>query len=147
MFYIFDSNAICICCCGYEPNEDDLKSRGEFFIESEEDYELGASVINGIITNPKPVIIEKPSVEIDYTAEARKFRDYLRSNIDKYLMPASTIDDTLVTEEQKDILIQDSLLLATWPKTEKWPYVELPLLSELCNNLLNSPVWEYPDAS
>jgi len=75
---------------------------------------------------------------------ARKIRDLLRKGIDKFLLPASTISDQLVTEEQKTTLIQDSLTLAKWPAQEGWPYIDLPVLSDLCKSLLSIPVWEYP---
>ena len=81
---------------------------------------------------------------IDYSVAARKLRDRLRSSIDNYLQPASTISDELVTEEQKTTLIQDSLVLAKWPAQEGWPYIDLPVLSDLCKSLLTIPVWEYP---
>lgn len=45
---------------------------------------------------------------IDYKTRAREIRNLLRDKIDKFLLPSSTINDTLVTEEQKQILIQDS---------------------------------------
>jgi hypothetical protein len=82
---------------------------------------------------------------IDYSVAARKLRDRLRSSIDTYLLPASTISDILVTEEQKNTLIQDSLSLAQWPAQEGWPYLPLPPLSELCSSLITVPDWSYPE--
>ena len=82
---------------------------------------------------------------IDYKTRAREIRNLLRDKIDKFLLPSSTINDTLVTEEQKQTLIQDSLLLAAWPATEYWPYVPFPVLSELCQSLITIPSWTYPE--
>lgn len=81
---------------------------------------------------------------IDYKTRAREIRNLLRDKIDKFLLPSSTINDTLVTEEQKQILIQDSLLLAKWPSIESWPYIPLPTLSDLCQSIITIPVWSYP---
>lgn len=82
---------------------------------------------------------------IDYKTRAREIRNLLRIKIDKFLLPSSTINDILVTEEQKQTLIQDSLLLAAWPATESWPYVPFPVLSELCQSLITIPSWTYPE--
>lgn len=38
MFYIFNKKNKCICSCDYEPNIDDLNTRGEFCIESDKTY-------------------------------------------------------------------------------------------------------------
>lgn len=136
MFYIFDSNNICIGTCGSEPSEEDLKSRGEFSIQSKGYYKLGSLYSDNQI---KEVV-----VLIDYTEKARSLRDSLRNSIDKFLLPSSTISDVLVTEEQKNTLIQDSLLLAKWPTQEGWPYIPLPVLSNLCNSIIATPEWPYP---
>ncbi len=84
-------------------------------------------------------------LNVDYETKARDLRNLLRTKIDKYLLPASTIGDILVTEEQKQTLIQDSLLLASWPVTEGWPYINLPALSDLCQSLITIPLWDYPN--
>lgn len=84
-------------------------------------------------------------LNVDYETKARNLRNLLRTKIDKYLLPASTIGDILVTEEQKQTLIQDSLLLASWPVTKGWPYINLPALSDLCQSLITIPLWDYPN--
>lgn len=137
MFYIFNSNNICVSLCDIEPDIEDLHTRGEFSIQSDESYRLG-SVYNGSE-------IENFTVIVDYPSRARSLRDSLRSSIDKFLLPSSTILDVLVTGEQKNILIQDSLLLAQWPMQEGWPYISLPVLSELCVSLITIPDWVYTD--
>lgn len=135
MFYIFNPSNVCIGTCNFEPDKEDLKSRGEFFVQSDNYHNLGSiysdNQINEVI------------VSVDYAAKARGLRDSLRDSIDKFLLPSSTIEDVLVTEEQKNTLIQDSLLLAKWPTQEGWPYIPLPILSELCVTLINIPDWAY----
>jgi len=64
--------------------------------------------------------------------------------IDVYVLPTSTIADELVTVEQRDVLVQDSLSLAKWPSLEGWPFIELPELSSLTKSIIQVPVWEYP---
>lgn len=138
MFYIFNKDNMCIASCSFEPDSEDLVSRQEFFIESEEKVSLGSTYGNGIITENK--VIEP----VDYELTARNYRNFLRNQLDNYLKPASTIDDELVIEDQKTTLINDSLLLARWPATTGWPYILLPELSELANTLLKNPAWTYP---
>ena len=83
------------------------------------------------------------STFIDYKASARELRNSLRNKIDTFLLPAATISDVLVSEEQKNTLIQDSLLLAKWPAQEGWPYIVLPDLSDLCKSIMTIPEWSY----
>ena len=137
MFYIFNSENKCIGFCDYEPNKEDLETRGEFSVESDEQHKINSSYTDGVISNP--------TIVINYEEKARELRNILRNNIDKFLLPASTINDILVTEEQKQTLIQDSLLLAAWPATGSWPYVPFPVLSGLCQSLITIPSWTYPE--
>ena len=137
MFYIFNAENKCIGYCGAEPNLEDLATRNEYAVESDNSYSIGATFENETIV--------EPTVVVDYESLARTLRNSIRNKIDKYLLPASTINDILVTEEQKQTLIQDSLLLAAWPATGSWPYVPLPVLSELCQSLITIPSWTYPE--
>lgn len=137
MFYIFNAENKCIGYCGAEPNLEDLATRGEYVVESEDSYNIGATFENETIVEPITIV--------DYESLARTLRNSIRNKIDKYLLPASTINDILVTEEQKQTLIQDSLLLAAWPTTGSWPYVPFPVLSELCQSLITIPSWTYPE--
>ena len=137
MFYIFNAEGKCIGYCSAEPNLEDLATRNEYAVESDDSYSIGATFENETIV--------EPTVVVDYESLARTLRNSIRNKIDKYLLPASTINDILVTEEQKQTLIQDSLLLAAWPTTGSWPYVPLPVLSELCQSLITIPSWPYPE--
>lgn len=136
MYYIFNSNNVCVGTCNTEPDQEDLKTREEFCILSNDAHDLGSIYADSAIVD----VIK----ELDYKVLGRKLRDSVRECIDKYLLPASTISDQLVTDEQKSTLIQDSLTLAKWPAQEGWPYIDLPVLSDLCKSLLTIPVWEYP---
>ena len=136
MYYIFNNKNKCITSCDFEPNIEDIESRNEFCIESDVFISIGDIYGDGTV--------QKDKVEelINYETKARNYRNVLRNKLDIYLKPASTIADDLVTQEQKDILINDSLLLARWPSTEGWPYVPLPVLSDITLKILNNPVWE-----
>lgn len=135
MFYIFNADHVCIGSCGSEPDQDDLDSRGEYATELSGACRLGDALIDGVVV-PKVV-------PVDHAAMARSLRNSLRNSIDTYLMPAATINDLLVTDEQKQTLIADSLLLAAWPTTAGWPFVPLPTLSPLLYELITVPEWNY----
>lgn len=133
MFYVFNKDNICIAMSDFALNEDDLASRGEYSKELDINLSIGDSFVN----NTSIASIKNTE------SRARIYRNNLRKSLDTYLLPSSTINDMLVTEEQKEILIQDSVLLAGWPSNKGWPYIPLPTLSPLCNKLLNNPVWEF----
>ena len=133
MFYVFNKDNICIAMSDFALNEDDLASRCEHSKELDIKLSIGDSFVN----NTSIASIKNTEMR------ARNYRNSLRNQLDTYLKPSSTINDELVTEEQKEILIQDSVLLAKWPSSEGWPYIPLPILSPLCNKLLNNPVWEF----
>ena len=135
MFYIFNADHVCIGSCGSEPDQDDLDSRGEYATELSWVCRLGDALIDGVVV-PKVV-------PVDHAAMARSLRNSLRNSIDTYLMPAATINDLLVTDEQKQTLIADSLLLAAWPTVAGWPFVPLPTLSPLLYELITVPEWNY----
>ena len=135
MFYIFNADHVCIGSCGAEPNSEDLASRGEYATELAEPCKIGDSLgATGVVPKVIPV---------DHAAKARNLRNSLRDQIDAYLMPAATIADALVTDEQKQTLIADSLALAAWPTTAGWPLVPLPELSPLLHSLVTVPNWSY----
>lgn len=136
MFHIFNTENVCIGTCSAEPNLDDLRSRGEYALELTEPCAVGDSLVDGAVTR-------KATPPRDIGADARLLRNNLRSKIDTYLMPAATIHDAQVTDEQKQTLIADSLLLAAWPTTVGWPLVPLPELSPLLHSLITVPNWSY----
>ena len=136
MYHIFNAQHACIGTCSAEPNTEDLTSRGEYALELTEPCAVGDLLIDGAVTT-------RAAPQRDVGADARRLRNNLRSKIDAYLMPAATIRDVQVTDEQKQTLIADSLALATWPTTEGWPLVPLPELSPLLHSLITVQIWNY----
>ena len=137
---------------GFYPSEPDLleayASLPDDLVEiSDEDYyklinnQSGDKTINFDAVIPE--VVEVTVTDDFYAQQARKVRDSIRSQIDLFVLPTSTIKDELVTDEQKAILVQDSLVLARWPSTEGWPFIDLPALSELTESIIKLPVWEY----
>ena len=62
MFYIFNASGKCVASCNYEPNVEDLESRGEICVEDENGNEIASIILeNGEITKkvipPEPVAI------------------------------------------------------------------------------------------
>lgn len=139
MFYIFNKENTCVASCDFEPNIQDLESREEYCREFDTPINVGSILDSGNVVAP---IVSSQTV--DYEQRARRLRDSIRDQIDKHVLPTSTIADELVTEEQKAILVQDSLTLAKWPSLEGWPFIELPELSSLTKSIIQIPVWEYP---
>ena len=51
MYYIFNSNNVCIASCNYKPNAADLTSRNETAVESDTEYDISAiKLVDGAIT-------------------------------------------------------------------------------------------------
>lgn len=136
MYHIFNAQHACIGTCSAEPNTEDLTSRGEYALELTGPCAVGDLLVDGAVTR-------KATPPRDVGADARRLRNSLRSKIDTYLMPAATIHDAQVTDEQKQTLITDSLALAAWPTTVGWPFVPLPTLSPLLSELITVPAWNY----
>lgn len=136
MYYIFDSSNKCVCSCEYEPDKKDLESRVEFYIESDQHWSIGCYYINGNIVEAAEIKSSQPKTKEEQELIARSLRNNLRDKIDKYLLPSSTIDDQLVTDSQKQTLIEDSLCLAKWPAQEGWPFINLPAISPLAASIL-----------
>lgn len=140
MFYIFNEQDVCIGLCDAPPNEIDLQTRKEYCRYSDTKICIGDTFKDGDVIKQQ---IKQPT-PAEYEQQARKVRDAIRSQIDIYVLPTSTINDGLVTEEQKDILVQDSLTLAKWPSIDGWPFIDLPELSSLTKSIIQIPVWDYP---
>lgn len=140
-YYIFNSDKVCVSICEYKPSTEDCESRGESVIESNDVFDIGAILEgNGSITSDSVSKREDISLEM----KANNLKEYLRLQIDKFILPTSIIGNELVTEEQKALLIQDSLLLARWPSVSNWPFVDLPELSDLTKSIIQVPIWNCP---
>ena len=135
MFYIFNNKNKCISTSDFEPNIDDLKSRKEYYVESEEVF-----YFNTVYAESRKIVIRR-----DLETEAKKLIDKLRSKLDKYLTPAAMYNDKLVTMEQKEILTNDSVKLALWYKEDGWPNIELPEMDKFTTDVLNNPVWSFSE--
>ena len=133
MFYIFNNKNKCISTSDFEPDIDDLKSRNEYYIKSDEVFDF-----NTVYAQSKKIIIKR-----DIETEAKQLVDKLRYKLDKFLTPAAMYKDTLVTPEQKETITNDSVKLALWHKQDGWPKINLPELDALTVELLNNPSWEF----
>lgn len=60
MYYIFNENGECVASCNYEPDADDLASRNEIAVVSEESYDIGKiKLINDVIIE----VVNEPTLE------------------------------------------------------------------------------------
>lgn len=59
MFYIINSENKCIAICDTKPDLDDLKSRNEFSVESQEIYKIGYTYENKELKEPEKTDSEK----------------------------------------------------------------------------------------
>lgn len=78
MYYIFNENGQCVCCCNYEPDADDIASRNETALYNETVYEniSRLQLVDGqIIEMPEP----EPSQEELDMQEANNVKTELRA--------------------------------------------------------------------
>lgn len=78
MYYIFNENGQCVCCCNYEPDADDIASRNETALYNETVYEniSRLQLVDGQITEmPEP----EPSQEELDIQEANNVKTELRA--------------------------------------------------------------------
>lgn len=68
MYYIFNKENKCICSCDYEPNIDDLNTRGEFCIQSNKTYN---SISTLVYEDGKIIEKELPKETISTTKESK----------------------------------------------------------------------------
>jgi len=132
MFYLFNSDLKCIKLSATKitpANNEFIKELSNVFAI---DY-LYWDVVNDTF---KFILPEDDPKEV-----ATTIRNNLRSQIDMFLMPAATYKDEFVTDEEKALLKNDSLLLARWPTTTGWPNIKLPTLSSFANKVLDIPEW------
>lgn len=76
MYYIFNEQGQCVCCCNYEPDADDIGSRNETAIFEETVYEniSRLQLIDGVIT-------EMPLPEPSHEEEVREKAVQAKSNL------------------------------------------------------------------
>ena len=77
MYYVFNKDGMCVCCCNYEPDADDIASRNEVALFDEKIYEniSRLQLIEGVITEmPLP----QPSTEEVNKGKANAVRGELQ---------------------------------------------------------------------
>lgn len=73
MYYIFNKDGFCFCTCDYEPNLDDLASREEKLIQSENVYDASKIKLeNGVIVAITPTLDE---LKVQKLTELKIIRD------------------------------------------------------------------------
>lgn len=73
MYYVFDKNGKCVCSANYEPDKDDLLSREETAVESNEIFDIQQiKLVDGVITIPAPSLDELKQSKIN---ELKTIRD------------------------------------------------------------------------
>lgn len=122
MFYIFNSEHVCVGSCNAEPNQDDLASRGEYTVDY--DGECGIGFFNNCGEMVKPVKPEPTTEEL--AAQVRVKRDYLLSRFDSNLYRNQFYWETLTQVQRDERLayrqaLLDLTLQAGFPTVIDWP--------------------------
>lgn len=78
MWYIFDKSNNCMAVCDYEPDKDDLGSRGELSVESDQ-----ILPINQVTKDEKGKVIRKPIAELS----AEEFKQQKLAALDTEYRP------------------------------------------------------------
>lgn len=103
MYYIFDKDGVCVCSCDYEVDKDDLASRNEAAVQSEENYEISdIKLVNGAIVVIEP---EPPTDE--------ELQQYFEDAIEAYM------DSVVQTRNYKNIHTAASYVNSTNEKFAK----------------------------
>ena len=123
MFYIFNTNKVCIGSCNAEPCSIDLSSRGEHAIEFTQECNLGW-ILNEENIPQAPVAA--PLTLEELTTKMRQQRDSLLLDFDGYLYRNQFFWDTLTAEQQSERISYRQLLLdvpqqAGFPTEIIWP--------------------------
>lgn len=82
MYYVFDKNGKCVCSANCELDKDDLQSRNEIAIESNEIFDIQQiKLVDGEITVPAPSLDELKAQKL---AELKATRDTLETEPIEY---------------------------------------------------------------
>lgn len=98
MYYIFNKDGQCVCCCNYEPDTDDIGSRNETAIFEETVYEniSRLQLIDGVITEmPLP----EPSHEEEVQEKAAQAKSNLRMQAVNVMMMNLAGNDMATAKE------------------------------------------------
>jgi hypothetical protein len=96
----------------------------------------------GVARDGLPCWIDLPVSEVSVEglkAQARKLRDNFILSTDRMLLEDYTINDTVLSDEQRDELLKVRANFKTWPSQQNWPNIEFPeiplwILIEAVNN-------------
>lgn len=82
MYYVFNSKGDCVCSANYEPDKNDLLSREEIAVESNEILEIEQiKLVDGVITIPAPSLDELKAQKL---SELKTTRDTLETEPIEY---------------------------------------------------------------
>lgn len=109
-------------------------------------HELYAAALSGAYGTVTP-FIATPSTPEQLQTNARRVRDSFINNTDKLTIVDYSIDDQLLTSEQRQELFAIRAAFKSWPQLTGWPAVPLPsvpawIAAELQLNGHKLPVWD-----
>lgn len=113
MYYIFNKDGQCVCCCNYEPDADDIGSRNETAVFDEKVYEniSRLQLIDGVITEtPFP----EPSHEEEVQEKAAQAKSNLRMQAVNAMMMNLAGNDIATAKEDYQaelVSIEDEVAL------------------------------------
>lgn len=156
MWYIFDENNKCITCIDYEPNKEDLKTRNEFCVESDEVFSDFTRLVykNKIIIEQEPSLDELKEIKLNKAGElfAQK-RDAIRwvkiddSNTYGFDCASEDITNFLAAYTFLDTQVEKSntTMYKIWLDKENKGIVELNLeqMSKVFNDVRTSQFEAY----
>ncbi|QHM72476.1 tail fiber assembly protein [Mixta intestinalis] len=108
-----------------------------------------AGKIRGANDKGLPCWDDLPVVEVSISelkTQARKLRDSFILSTDRMLVEDYTINDILLTHEQREQLLKVRAKFKTWPNEDGWPQIDLPfippwILNEAVNNGYMVAIW------
>lgn len=156
MWYIFDENNKCITCIDYEPNKDDLKTRNEFCVESDEVFSDFTRLVykNKIIIEQEPSLDELKEVKLNKAGElfAQK-RDAIRwvkiDNSNTYGFDCASEDITNFTAAyiglSNDLTKSGTTFYKVWltPETKGVVSLNITQMTNVYNVVRNSQFESY----
>ena len=107
MFYIFNTENVCIGSCDNNPCADDLASRGEYLLEFDGDCKVDYTDDSG---TPVPPVVIPPTPE-EVAAATRNQRNAKLMDFDRKLYRNQFFWSTLTAEQQAERLSYRQALL------------------------------------
>lgn len=108
-------------------------------------HDLYAAALSGTYGTITPYNAT-PATPEQLQTSARRVRDSFINNTDKLTIVDYSIDDQLLTSEQRQELFAIRAAFKSWPQLPGWPGVKLPsvpgwIAAELLSNGYKLPVW------